>query len=202
MLGLPAFLVDRGSDVLGMILPGTLATMVVGQKFVWVWLLSFAFILLASIAFAYLLLRLDTGSRRGRLGNTMPWLPIKCGRQILEAWAKVWRLPRVSAFTVVGMLAYGTQAMVFSWFCNILGTGISVAECVLIFVQATLFGAASMIPGGLGAMEAALVFQLLEHGVSHGSAMSLVFSIRLVTLWFGMLLGGVALVCRRPAPPF
>lgn len=92
------------------------------------------------------------------------------------------------------MIAYGTQAMVFAWFCHILNTGISIADCVLIFVQATLFGAASMIPGGLGAMEAALVFQLVERGVSDVSAMSLAISIRLVTLWFGVLTGVVCLL--------
>ena len=67
-------------------------------------------------------------------------------------------------------------------------------DCVLIFVQATLFGAASIIPGGLGATEAALVFQLVERGVSDGIAMSLAISIRLVTLWVGMLIGAAFLL--------
>ncbi len=82
----------------------------------------------------------------------------------------------------------------FAWFGHILNTGISIADCVLIFVQATLFGAASMIPGGLGAMEASLVLQLLERGVSDVSAMSLAISIRWVTLWFGVLTGVVCLL--------
>jgi uncharacterized protein (TIRG00374 family) len=92
------------------------------------------------------------------------------------------------------MLAYGSQALVFAWFCNVAGVELAIADCVLIFVQATLFGAASMLPGGLGAMEAALVFQLIERGVGDGSALSLAIAIRLVTLWLGMSLGGVSLV--------
>ena len=191
---LAAFLVDRGSDVLGMILLGTFVAMMVGQHFAWVWLLSFVFILLGSRFFAYLLLHPFARAGWGRLGRSMTWFPIKGGQATFEAWAKVWTLSRVSAFSVVAALAYGTQALVFSWFCHVLGAGISIADCVLIFVQATLFGAASMIPGGLGAMEAALVFQLLERGVSGGSAMSLAISIRLVTLWFGMLLGVMSLL--------
>ena len=191
---LAAFLADRGSDVLGMVLLGTLTAMIVGQDSAWVWLLSFAFILLGSRAFSYLLLLPVASVGWGRLGLYMAWLPIKGGQATLESWAKLWTLTRISAFSVVAMLSYGTQALVFSWFCHILGTGISVPDCVLIFVQATLFGAASMIPGGLGAMEAALFFQLVERGVSEASAMSLAISIRLVTLWFGMLIGVISLL--------
>ncbi|MCX8062116.1 MAG: flippase-like domain-containing protein [Anaerolineales bacterium] len=191
---LAAFLVDRGSDVLGMILLGTLATIVAGHHSAWVWLLSFATLLLGSTGFAYLLLYSLASAGWRRFGRYMAWLPTKGGRAVLEAWANVWTLPRVSAFSVIAVIAYGTQAMLFAWFCHILNTGISSADCVLIFVQATLLGAASMIPGGLGAMEAALVFQLLERGVSDVNAMSLAIAIRLVTLWFGVLTGVVCLL--------
>jgi uncharacterized membrane protein YbhN (UPF0104 family) len=191
---LAAFLVDRGSDVLGMILLGTIAALMVGHHFAWIWLLVFVLLVLGSFTFANLLSHPVASVGWYRLGRFLTWLPIKGGQATLEAWARVWTLPRISAFSVVAMFAYGTQALVFSWFCHIAGTGISVAECVLIFVQATLFGAASMIPGGLGAMEAALFFQLVERGVSEGSAMSLAISIRLVTLWFGMLIGVISLL--------
>lgn len=191
---LAAFLVDRGSDVLGMILLGTLAALIFGQHFAWIWLLVFVLVLLGSFTFANLLSHPVASAGWYRLGRFLTWLPIKGGQATLEAWAKIWTLPRITAFSVVAMFAYGTQALVFYWFCHIAGTGISVAECVLIFVQATLFGAASMIPGGLGAMEAALFFQLVERGVSEGIAMSLAISIRLVTLWFGMLIGVISLL--------
>ncbi|ERK13862.1 Conjugative transfer protein PilR in PFGI-1-like cluster [Pantoea sp. AS-PWVM4] len=191
---LATFLVDRGSDVLGMILLGMLAAMMAGQSLAWVWLLAFAAILLGSCVFAYALSHPMVSTGWNRLGRAVTWLPIKGGQATLEAWAQVWKPTRVSAFSVVAMVAYGTQALVFAWFCQILGTGISSADCVLIFVQATLFGAASMIPAGLGVMEAALVFQLVAHGVSDGTAMSLAISIRLVTLWFGMSLGALSLL--------
>lgn len=191
---LAAFLVDRGSDVLGMALLGTLAAMMAGQHLAWVWLLAFSALLLASCLFAWILSHPKAHIGWNRLGRSLAWLPVKGGQATLEAWAKVWKLPRVSAFAVVAMLAYGTQALVFAWFCQMLETGVSTADCVLIFVQATLFGAASMIPAGLGIMEAALVFQLVQHGVSDATAMSLAIAIRLVTLWFGMSLGALSLL--------
>lgn len=97
-------------------------------------------------------------------------------------------------FSAVAMLAYGSQALVFAWFCHVAGLGLPVMDGVLIFVQATLFGAASILTGGLGAMEAAPVFQLIERGAGEGVAVSLALAIRLVTLWLGMTIGGVALL--------
>ena len=121
------------------------------------------------------------------------WLPVSGGRATLEAWATVWRLVRVIVYSTMAMLSYGTQSLVFAWFCQVAGTGLAVADCILIFVQATLFGAATMLPGGLGAMEAALIFQLLDRGVGNGVATSLAIAIRLVTLWLGMSLGALSL---------
>jgi uncharacterized membrane protein YbhN (UPF0104 family) len=191
---LAAFLSDRGSDVLGMIFIGALASFTLGHQFSWVWLLAFVIVLLGSISFARILLFPYASAGWCRLESSISWLPIKGGQATLEAWSRIWSLPRILAFTFIAVFAYGTQALVFWWFCSVLGTGISLTDCVLIFVQATLFGAATMIPGGLGAMEAALVFQLLERDVSESTAISLAISIRLVTLWFGMLLGVFAML--------
>lgn len=191
---LAAFLVDRTSDVLGMSLLGALAAWIVGQPLTWVWILSFVAMLLGSCLLAYLLVQPLSGACWGWLNRCLKWLPVKGGQATLESWASVWKLSRVSLFSTVAMLAYGTQALVFAWFCQIAETGLAVADCVLIFVQATLFGAASMLPGGLGAMEAALVLQMTERGVGEGVAVSLAISIRLVTLWLGMSIGAISLV--------
>jgi uncharacterized membrane protein YbhN (UPF0104 family) len=191
---LAAFLVDRSSDVLGVCLLGFVAAWAVGHALAWAWVLAFLILLLGSTMFAYLLLHPQAGAMWGWLGRALHRLPIKGGRAVLESWATVWKLPRVTAFSVVAMLAYGTQALVFAWFCLAAGTTISTADCVLIFVQATLFGAASMVPAGLGAMEAALVLQLTERGAGYGVAVSLAIAIRLVTLWLGMAIGALSLL--------
>lgn len=191
---LAAFLVDRGTDVLGMILLGTLASIIAEQHSFWIWLLSFSALLLGTRLFAYMQSHPIASAGWNRLARYMAWLPIKGGQATLAAWAHVWTLPIASSFSVIAMVAYGTHALIFAWFCHILNTGISIADCVLMFVQATLFGAATMIPGGLGAMEAALAFQLIEHGVSDVNAISLAISTRLLTLWLGVLTGIVCLL--------
>jgi len=195
---LAAFLADRASDVLGMCLLGGVAAWFVGQPLTWAWALAFVVMLLGSCGFAYLLLHPLANAWWNWLVRHLQWLPVKGGQETLESWAGVWKLPRVLIFSAVAMIAYGSQALVFACFCGVAGVGLPVADCVLIFVQATLFGAASMLPGGLGAMEAALVFQLIERGVGDGVAVSLAISIRLVTLWLGMSLGGVTLFSSCP----
>jgi uncharacterized protein (TIRG00374 family) len=96
-------------------------------------------------------------------------------------------------FTLIAVFAYGIQALVFSWYCTLVGLTLSIASAVFIFINATLFGAASMIPGGLGAMETALVLQLVAQGVDQGLALSVSLATRLVTFWLGLLLGCISL---------
>jgi uncharacterized protein (TIRG00374 family) len=67
-----------------------------------------------------------------------------------------------------------------------------------IFSSATLAGAASFIPGGIGAMEIALVVMLGTHGVATANALAAALCLRAVTFWFGLLLGagGLAVAGR------
>lgn len=190
---LAAFLIDRLSDVLGICLLGVIAGLMSGKP-VWLLIVCFAVILLGSFLFRYALT-----SNRGDFFcdwflKKMHRLPLKEVPAILQNWAQLWSVTRVIGFAVIAMLAYGMQALVFSWFCRLSGISISIAETVLIFIQATLFGAASMMPGGLGAMEAALVLQLVSNGVEQGLAVSVAIATRLVTFWLGILLGFISLI--------
>jgi uncharacterized protein (TIRG00374 family) len=66
-------------------------------------------------------------------------------------------------------------------------------------VNATLLGAASMVPGGLGTMEASLVFQLMGHGAEKADAVAIAITTRCVTLWCGVFIGLISFagVCLR-----
>lgn len=190
---LAAFLIDRLSDVLGVCLLGVVAGLMSGKP---VWLLSifFAAILSGSFLFRYVLTSNHGDHFCQWFFKKMYKLPLKDLPAILQNWAQLWSINRVIGFTAIAMLAYGMQALVFSWFCMLSGISLSIAETVLIFIQATLFGAASLIPGGLGAMEAALVLQLVSNGVEQGLAVSVAIATRLVTFWLGMLLGFLCLL--------
>jgi uncharacterized protein (TIRG00374 family) len=194
---LAAFLADRGSDVIGMILLGGIASVVVKQTVPTMWLAFFILASVGTFVFARLILVSNFSADRSALIFSVKRLPIKWCQATLQAWARIWNFPRVLLFSAIAVVAYGTQAMVFFWFCEILGTGLSIYECILIFAQATLFGAATLIPGGLGTMEAAIVFQLMHYGVDLSIALALAISIRLVTLWLGMAIGVLSLFLIR-----
>jgi len=185
---LGAFLADRLSDVLGVCFLGA----VVGW---WHTGLpnSTAFALFAiacgSFAFRFVVLRPALLERWSALLPRHAQRPGKLATDALQQWARLWRPLRVVLFSCAAAIAYGIQAGVFAWFCNQLDMELSNAVAIEIFVNATLLGAASLVPGGLGAMEAALVVQLAAHGVETGVAVSVAMATRLVTLWTGILIG-------------
>ncbi len=108
-----------------------------------------------------------------------------------------WRLPRVVLYVLVAMLAYGLQALVFAAYVDALWDGLRWADSIRIFATSTLAGAASMIPGGLGAMELALIAQLTAAGMPLASATAAALAVRAVTLWFAVLLGIACLFSLR-----
>jgi len=54
---------------------------------------------------------------------------------------------------------------------------------------ATIIGALSMLPGGLGITEGSLTFMLIRENISKNVAFATTFIIRVVTLWFAVLVG-------------
>jgi glycosyltransferase 2 family protein len=190
---LGAFVTDRLSDVLGVCLLGIAAgAMVAGP---WPWLLTGAFVVLfATSALAAAALRHPvSGAMWHWLAERMRWLPVRGGKSTLDAWATLWAPARSLGFATLAILAYGTQALVFVAICRRAGVPILAPDGIVVFVNATLFGAASFVPGGLGTMEAALVYQLIERGTAEHDAVSIAVAIRLVTLWMGIGLGAVSL---------
>ncbi len=95
---------------------------------------------------------------------------------------------------MLAVAAYGIQALVFAFYVQTIGGAVSAADCVRIFAVAMLLGAASMLPGGLGATEAALVYQLNQAGMVMSDAVAAAIALRLSTLWFAILLGVAALL--------
>lgn len=57
----------------------------------------------------------------------------------------------------------------------------------------TIVGAISMLPGGLGLTEGSLTFLLIQKGISADIAVATTFIVRVVTLWFAVLVGIVSL---------
>jgi glycosyltransferase 2 family protein len=57
---------------------------------------------------------------------------------------------------------------------------------------ATIIGAISMLPGGLGVTEGSLTFMLIKENISKNVAFATTFIVRVVTLWFAVLVGVIS----------
>jgi len=106
-----------------------------------------------------------------------------------------------------GPLVVGTLISFLSWGLECLGVylcavGLGVDQpfllVVFVFAVSSLLGVLSMLPGGIGAVEAGLVVQFATFAnLSSGLAGALTFVIRLATLWFATLVGVIGLLVVR-----
>ena len=87
-----------------------------------------------------------------------------------------------------------------TFFIVLLGIGLAptlllLLQATFIYAAASLFGAVSMLPGGLGATEGGMALLLQQIvGVAREEAVASTLIVRLCTLWFAVLLGGIVLL--------
>ena len=76
--------------------------------------------------------------------------------------------------------------------------GSSALACVFIYAISTIAGAISMLPGGLGSTELGMSLLLRKLvGASVGQATAATFLIRIITLWFAVVLGAIVLAANQ-----
>jgi uncharacterized protein (TIRG00374 family) len=81
-------------------------------------------------------------------------------------------------------------------------TGLNLATAIGIYAIAVLIGALSFLPGGLGGTEAVMTALLSANGLTVSQALLVTLTCRLVTLWFAVAVGWIAVfVLRRPKQP-
>jgi len=190
-----AFLADRGSDVIGIALLGAAGGLLARSREPVLEII--AVVLVMAVNLVALVVRHNKfpwlGAPIDRAGRPRPkWLeafgaPVRC-------WSSIWTPGASVAYSLFAAVAYGAQAMVLGLYLQSLGFDLSAAACAKIFAVAMLLGAASMVPGGLGATEAALMYQLVNLGVPAPDAVAAALALRLSTLWFAILIGILALL--------
>jgi glycosyltransferase 2 family protein len=194
------FLVDRLSDVLGVLLLASLGFLLAGSDETaarWAALLALGILL--SIVLRHLLAsgrwqQWAAATPTRRFGRLLQW-----AARVATTYVALWRLPIAAATVSVALVAYGLQACIFSGMVAQVAPAVPFWATVAIFAAGTLAGAASMVPGAIGAMELALVVMLGWHGVDAASALAAALCLRAVTFWFGLLLGacGLSVAARR-----
>jgi undecaprenyl-diphosphatase len=128
---------------------------------------------------------------RGRVGPSV--------RTALLGLARVVRKPRAAAALFGGAAGVTAgYALALAASAQAMSVGLPLATIVAIYLGGAAVAAAAPTPGGLGALEAALVAGLTAAGAATGPAVATVLSYRLITYWLPVVPGLVAFrVLRR-----
>lgn len=142
---------------------------------------------------------LDLLARVPRLGSVAAR-----ARPLVDSSVTLMRLGPLTWLALLSVLGWGLECVGF-WLIlgGFEGVDASLRTCTLLWSAGTLVGALSFLPGGLGATEGSLVVATTRIVAGATQAIALAASLlgRLATLWFGELVGGVALAMflRDPA---
>jgi uncharacterized protein (TIRG00374 family) len=110
------------------------------------------------------------------------------------AIAQVARSPRHLALTGVGALGGPIVQIVALWLCvHALGSQLPFVQVGAVYLGGHLVASAAPVPGGLGALEAALIAGLSALGMPVGAAASGVLIYRLLTYWLTVPVGWLCL---------
>ena len=121
---------------------------------------------------------------RLRLLQRLPWLA--------DAWRCLATQPQV--WLGLTGVAWAAQGLAVWLLFREAGLTIGVLQAAGIYAVAMVGGALSLLPAGLGGMEALLTGLLVLHGASTAQAVGITVLVRLATLWFAVALGALALV--------
>ena len=116
---------------------------------------------------------------------------------LVESSATLLELRYVLVLSAISVVGWGLECVGY-WLIlrGFPGVDASLRLCVFLWSATTLVGALSFLPGGLGATEGSLGVLVARFavGVSSSIAFASTLLIRLATLWYGELVGALALV--------
>ena len=146
---------------------------------------------LVVIAVLLAVLGIALATRRGR--RVLRTKVLSAVKQAFASLVAVARSPRRLAALIGGSLGV-TLAYIaaLACVCNAFDAGVGVAEIGAVYLGSSLLAAAAPTPGGLGALEAALVAGVTAIGVASAVAVATVLSYRLVTYWLPILPGWIS----------
>jgi len=91
--------------------------------------------------------------------------------------------------TLLSLVAWSFECLGYHIILINLGIKISYLWASFSYGFSTIVGAVTMLPGGLGVTEGSLTFMLIRNNFSKDLAVASTFIVRIVTLWFSVLVG-------------
>lgn len=193
----PIVFAERFTDLIALLLMALLGIWLI-DSYQWALWIAFGLIAFGLVVVSWRPLAMGTISILARL----PVLK-KHGEKLVTAYESL------ADLVAPVPLILATIVSVASWFCEcgafyLVLTGLNetvpILPATFIYATATIVGAVSMLPGGIGGLEISMVGLLTTVGkVSDGAAGAGTFIIRVCTLWFAVGVGIVVLMLNRDA---
>jgi glycosyltransferase 2 family protein len=110
-------------------------------------------------------------------------------RSMHETFQKTLTPKNLIITTILGLMAWFMECLALFMTIYAFGRHLSILVSTFTFSFASLAGALSMIPGGLGVAEATLSGLLQFFGLTATIAVGVAIIVRFATLWYGTILG-------------
>lgn len=191
---LAAFLSERLSDLLAVIIL-TLLGLTLNPKAGPIVAIAIAAVLTAFVLFcsAGLLMRVHGAIH----GNSRLSMFLRSLIEILLQARRCHTPLLVIGASGLSLGAWFAEAWAFHLILQWMGFEAPMTFAVFVYSISMLTGALSFLPGGLGGTEASMVASLIAGGVQPPEAIAATIVIRMVTLWFAVLLGLAFVVSAR-----
>lgn len=118
-------------------------------------------------------------------------------REFYESTYALFRPQPLGVALVISLIAWGIEGLALWIVLEGFVADASILLALFVFGLGSVVGAASLLPGGLGASEASMVGMLVVLNYSRPIAVSSTLVIRVGTLWYGAVLGTAVFVSYR-----
>lgn len=108
---------------------------------------------------------------------------------LYESSYQLLRLTPLIKMTFVSLISWLSECLGYYIILRNFGIEKSFLWAAFSYAFATIAGAISMLPGGLGVTEGSLTLMLIDNGQPKELAVATTFIVRAVTLWFAVLVG-------------
>jgi len=115
-------------------------------------------------------------------------------RTAYESSSKLLSLTPLLLMTLLSIISWGFECFGYYIILTNFEIQIDFLWAFFSYSFATIVGALSMLPGGLGVTEGSLTLMLVQKGLSGHSAFAATFIVRAVTLWFAVLVGAISVL--------
>ena len=112
---------------------------------------------------------------------------------LLEASSEIMSRRLLYVGFSIGLLGWISEGVALWVIFQYLSIDVQILPAIGIYAAASLVGAISFVPGGLGTTEAVMILLLTSAGADTPIAIAATIISRIATLWFAVVLGGICL---------